>query len=160
MAILGDAIDVDAFTEGSKGACKGSGKKQDSEVLCVVIARRRIIELPNVARSRRTTTVESRKVPREHRDEQQEIVQRQMLQKCQDWSHVDGVQIKGNECIRSWRRVGRDGMHRNGKYRIECIGDRSSAVARRRSQKWDRFWPLFRTCEAGSFFLASFSQSI
>ena len=30
----GDAMDVDAFTKGSKGASKGSGKKQDSEVVC------------------------------------------------------------------------------------------------------------------------------
>ena len=30
----GDAMDVDAFTKGSKDASKGSGKKQDSEVVC------------------------------------------------------------------------------------------------------------------------------
>ena len=34
MATSGDAVDVDAFTKGSKGASKGSGKKQDSEVVC------------------------------------------------------------------------------------------------------------------------------
>ena len=34
MARSGDAMDVDAFTKGSKGASKGSGKKQDSEVVC------------------------------------------------------------------------------------------------------------------------------
>ena len=56
----GDAMDVDAFTKGSKGASKGSGKQQDSEVVfwyCV-------IELPIVARCKGTPTVESRKVPR------------------------------------------------------------------------------------------------
>ena len=30
----GDAMDVDTFTKGSKGASKGSGKYQDSEVVC------------------------------------------------------------------------------------------------------------------------------
>ena len=30
----GDAMDVYALTKGSKGASKGSGKKQDSEVVC------------------------------------------------------------------------------------------------------------------------------
>ena len=30
----------------------------------------------------------------------------------------------------SRRRDGRDGMHRNGKHRFECIGDRSRAAAR------------------------------
>ena len=30
----GDAMDVDAFTKGSKGPSKGSRKKQDSEVVC------------------------------------------------------------------------------------------------------------------------------
>ena len=34
MARSGDAMDVDAFTKGSKGASKGPGKKQDSEVVC------------------------------------------------------------------------------------------------------------------------------
>ena len=34
MARSGDAMDVDAFTNGSKGASKGSGKKQESEVVC------------------------------------------------------------------------------------------------------------------------------
>ena len=36
--------------------------------------RRRVIELPNVARSRRTTTVGSRKERRQQREEQQERV--------------------------------------------------------------------------------------
>ena len=61
----GDAMDVDAFTKGSKGASKGSGKKQDSEVVCLYCdARRKVIELPIVGRSKGTTTVVSRKVPR------------------------------------------------------------------------------------------------
>ena len=34
MARSGDAMDVDAFTKGPKGASKGSGEKQDSEVVC------------------------------------------------------------------------------------------------------------------------------
>ena len=59
MARPGDAMDVDAFTKGSKGVPKGSGKKQDSEEVS-----RRVIELPNVTRSRRTTKVDSREVPR------------------------------------------------------------------------------------------------
>ena len=46
-------------TKASKGVSKGLGKKQDSEEVS-----RRVIELPNVARSRRTTKVDSREVPR------------------------------------------------------------------------------------------------
>ena len=34
MARSGDTMDVDAFTKGFKGACTGSGKKQDPEVVC------------------------------------------------------------------------------------------------------------------------------
>ena len=34
IARSGDAMDVDAFAKGSKGASKGSGKKQDSVVVC------------------------------------------------------------------------------------------------------------------------------
>ena len=58
-----------------------------------------------------------------------EVVQGQLLQVWQDRSHVEGIQILRNECIRSWRRVGRDRMHRNGKRRFERTGDWSSAVA-------------------------------
>ena len=50
-----------------------------------------------------------------------------MIQVWQDWSHVEGLQIQRNECFRSWRRVGRDGMHRNGKHRFERIGDRNGS---------------------------------
>ena len=34
MARSGDATDVDAFTKGSKGASKGSGREQNPEVVC------------------------------------------------------------------------------------------------------------------------------
>ena len=44
-----------------------------------------------------------------------------MLQVWQDWSHVEGLQTQTDERIRSWRRVVRDGMHRNGKHRFACI---------------------------------------
>ena len=59
VARLGDSMDVDAVTKESKVVSKGSGKKQDSEGVS-----RRVIEHPNVARSRRTTKVDSREVPR------------------------------------------------------------------------------------------------
>ena len=48
----GDAMDVDAFTRGSKGASEGPGKTQDSEVVCLVT------ELPIVARNKGTAAVE------------------------------------------------------------------------------------------------------
>ena len=47
-----------------------------------------------------------------------------------------------NECIRSWQKKdSQNRMHRNGKHRFECIGDRSSAGVRKRSHNshWDRF---------------------
>ena len=46
----GDAMDVDVFTKGSKGASKGSGKKQDSEIVCWNC------KFPIIARSKGTTT--------------------------------------------------------------------------------------------------------
>ena len=96
--------------------------------------------LSQEAEGQRKWKVEKFQEKRQQREEQQERVQRQMLQVWQGWSHVQGLLIQKNECIRSWRRVGRDGMHRNGMHRFECIGDRSSAVARERSQYscWDR----------------------
>ena len=59
MARPGDAMEVDAFTKKSTGVSKDSGKKQESDGVS-----RRVIELPNVARSRSTTKVDSRGVPR------------------------------------------------------------------------------------------------
>ena len=106
MARPGDAMDVDAFTKGSKGVSKGSGKKQDSEGVS-----RRVIEIPNVARSRRTTKVDSRGVPRG--DSKGKNNKKEFKGRChkfwQDWSHVEGLQIQRNECIRSWRRLSRHG---------------------------------------------------
>ena len=48
----GDAMDVDAFTKGSKGASKGSGKKQDlGRSVLVLREERSSTELPIVSRS-------------------------------------------------------------------------------------------------------------
>ena len=98
---------------------------------CVGTARRSVIYLPDVndsGKSKGSKTGDSK-----GKSNKKEF-------KWQYWSHVEGLQNQRNECIRSWRRVGRDGMHRNGKHRFECIGDRSSAFVRRRSQNsyWDR----------------------
>ena len=110
MARSGDAMDVDAFTKGSKGASKGS---------VLVLREDRSLSF---RMSEETWTVERFQERRQQREQQQQGVQRQMLQVWQDWSHVEGLHIQRNECIRS-----RNGMHRNGKHRLECIGDRSSA---------------------------------
>ena len=117
-----------------------SGKKQDRRGRsCVGIARRKVIELATVARKQtgqRQWNVE--KVPRQGdskgKNNKNEF-KWQMLQVWQGWSHVEGLQVQRNECIRSWRRVGRDGMHRNGKHRFECIGDRSSASCQKKDYR-------------------------
>ena len=98
---------------------------------CAGIAKRKVIELPIVARSKgqRQWKIERFQERGRQREEQQGKMQRQMLQVWQDRSHVKGLQIQRNEYIRSWRRVGTDRMHRNGKRRFERIGDWSSAVA-------------------------------
>ena len=142
MARSGDAMDVDAFTKGCKGISKSSGKEQDSEVVCWYCEKMGLssFRMSHEAEGQRQWKVEGFQDKRQQKQEQQEKIQMHMLQVWQDWSHVERLQIQTNECIRSWRRVGRDGMHPNGMHRLERIGDRSTAVARRRSQnsKWDR----------------------
>ena len=77
MARSGDAMDVDAFTKGSKGASKGSGKKQDSEVVCWCCEKkshrasecRKKHEDNDIGKSKRSMTDDST------REEQQETVQ-------------------------------------------------------------------------------------
>ena len=104
---------------------------------CVGIARRKVIELPKVARNRDHDWVRSRGSKK--CEKQQEITQKQLPQEWKDKSHVEGLQIQRNECIRSWRgRLGRDRVHRNGKHPIFNV--RKSAVVRKRSQNlyWDR----------------------
>ena len=59
MARTGDAMDVDAFTKGSKGAAKVLGRSRTQRT-----ARRMVIELPIVARCKGTATVEGRKETR------------------------------------------------------------------------------------------------
>ena len=145
----GDAVDVDAFTKGSKGASKGSGKKQDSEVVCWYCEKKghRASDCRKKQRDSDSGKSKGSKKDDSKREEQQGKVQR--LQVWQDRSHVEGSQIQRNECIRSWRRVGTDGMHRNGKHRFGRIGDWSSAVAGKRSQ--NSCWNRFVCCVADNF---------
>ena len=49
---------------------------------CVSIARRKVIELPNVARSKRTTTVESRSVPKKKKDSKGKNNKKEFKSKC------------------------------------------------------------------------------
>ena len=116
-ATSGDAMDVDLFTKGSKGASKGSGKKQDSEAVCWYCKKkgRRASACRKKQRDNDSGKSKGSKKGYSKREEQQGTVHRQMLQLWQDRSHVKGLKIQRNECIRSWRRVGRGTMHRNGK---------------------------------------------
>ena len=136
MARSGDARDVDAFTKGSTGASKGCCKKQDSEALCWCCEKKgnRASDCRKKQRDHdEGQSKGSRKGDSKGKGNKKEV-QGQVLQVWQDGSHVEGLQIQRNECIRSWRRVGRDRIHRNGKRRFERVGDRTSAVAGKGSQ--------------------------
>ena len=139
----GDAMDVDAFTKGPKCASKGSGKKQDSEVVCWYCEKEghRASDCRKKQRDNDSGKSKGSKKGDSNGKSNKEKTHRQMLQVWQDRSHVKGLQIQRNECIRSWRRVGRDRMYRHGKRRFERSGDWSSAVAGKGSQNsyWNRF---------------------
>ena len=87
----GDAMDVDAFTTGSEGASKGSGKKEESEVVCWYCEKKghRASECrSNEAKRQRQWKVERFQERLQQEEEQQRKVQRQVLQVWQDRSHV------------------------------------------------------------------------
>ena len=77
MARSHDAMDVDAFVQGSKGASKGFGTKQDSESV-LVLREEGSSSIRLAQEEKRTTTVESRKfqASRRQREQQQQRVQR------------------------------------------------------------------------------------
>ena len=108
------------------------GKKLDSEEVCWYCEKKG--HRAQEAKGQRQWNVERFQERRQQREEQQGKVQRQRLQMWQDRSHVKGLQIQRNECIRCWRRVGWDRLHRNGRRRFERIGDWSSVVAGKGTQ--------------------------
>ena len=118
QARSGDEMDVDAFTDGSKGASEGSGKKQDSEVVFLYFVNKG--HRASDCRKQRDNSGKSEGSKK---------------------GESKGKSNMGKVHIRSWRRVGRDRMHRNGKRVFERIGDWSSAVAVKESQNshWNRF---------------------
>ena len=76
---------------------------------CVGSARRKVIELPIVARNRGTTTraVEGFEERRQQRKRQKEGVQRQVLQVWQYGSHVEGLhRVHSKQAKKAWLRLG------------------------------------------------------
>ena len=129
----GDAMDVGAFTKGSKGASKGSGKKQDSEVVCWHCEKK----------GHRAS--DCRKKERDNDSGKQKG-----SKKGDSKGRATRKRSKANAtsvarqvtCQRTKKRLhSRDRMHRNGKRRFERIGDWSSAVVGKGSQNsyWNRF---------------------
>ena len=130
MARTGDAMDVGAFSS-SKGASKGAGNGQDSEVVCWYCAGTSSFRLPQGTEGRRQRTTEgAKKGDDKGKDTKNELVQGQVLEVRQDWSHVERLQVQRIECIQSERkRLGGDPVHRHGEHRLERAGDRSGAIA-------------------------------
>ena len=99
IARKGDAMDVDPFSKGSsKGASIGVGKNKDSDVVCWYCekVRPQTFRLPQETEGPRQETVEGFEDGRLQRKRQQEGVQ---VERRQDGSHVDRLQLPRTECI-------------------------------------------------------------
>ena len=112
-------------------------KKQRLKSSCAGTTRDR--ERPNVTGNRGTTTLDSRKVFKDVRQQRKE----QLKCKCHECGKF-GLGVRSNEAsvFRSKQeKLGRDEMRRHGERRSECAGDRISVVVREKSRDsgWNRF---------------------